>query len=729
MSVLANLRGGLKALTGRVRFPGRALFMFDTTRSSTQDIQRKIGDGTSSDILMTPIRWLQRSIIEAPWVIKDAEGEPVEDSDLLALLNAPNPFYSGDVLLAGTVLSLGLDGNAYWIVADNADGRPCELWYAPHTNMEPKWPSDDNTRFLTHYEYEVAGQRQMIRSMGADPDEVHPDVAEGLSVIHFREGIDLSNLRKGLSPLKGLLREVWTDNEAAAFTASLLKNNGVPGVVVSPADQNATLTPDEGDAAQAKIDAYTGEGRGRPLVMLGPTRVEQFGFSPKQLDLSPLRDVSEERVTAALGVVAAVVGFGSGLQQTKVGATMKELRQLSWTNGVIPQQRRIEAGVTRQLAPEFGAARAEFDNSYVEALRENQDIRANRVERLMRATVITRAEARGELGFESQPSDEVYLMSLAIVEVPQGQQGQGPPARPGEPSKTDRWAATYLKAHSHGVTEDRIIAAAPSAPPTRTAIEMAKRLDAVRLRTGKLLQDPLERVFEDLGLSALAASRDAIPDEERSAPDGEAKQGELGPIDLELAERIVGATDTAAAQVALQEAFEAGYAAAAADTSSAIGRTFGTAFQLTDQAQLNVLQKAGLRAGLIDLDAQTRDSVFQALEEGRSRGMAADNLARHIADNVKAGPWRDAATRARVIARTEGAHAANTSTLQAARSMPKTEHVQVFDDRAGFGDSACVEADGAVITIDEADAIGLAHPNCTRGFVPINTLLMTEMGL
>jgi HK97 family phage portal protein len=723
MSMLSRL----KALTGRVKFPGRSLILFDTTRDATSTIQRKVGDGTSSDILMTPIRWLQRSIVEAPWAIKDAKGEPIEDSDLLALLNAPNPFYSGDILLAGTVLSLSLDGNGYWIVADNADSRPCELWYAPHLNMEPKWPSQDNTKFITHYEYNVAGQKQLIKPMGADPDDVHPEVVEGLSVIHFRDGVDLDNLRKGLSPLKGLLREVWTDNEAAAFTASLLKNNGVPGVIVSPSDPNATLTPEQGEAAQAKIDEYRGEGRGKTIVMLGPTRVEQFGFNPKQLDLGPLRNISEERVCAALGTPAAVVGFGAGLQQTSVGATMKELRQLAWTNGVIPHQRRIEGGVTRQLAPAFDVAKAEFNNQGVEALRENQDTRANRIERLVRSMILTRAEGRTELGFESQPSDEVYLMSLAIIEVPQGQV-QRPPTLT-EPSKTDHWAAAYLK-HSHGATEDRIIAAAPKAPPTQTAIALAKRLDTIRIRTGKLMQDPLERVFEDLGRSALAAAKDFLKG--LTIEDTKQVGGELGlgPIDIVLAERIVEATDTAAAQVALQEAFEAGYATAASDTSSAIGRTFGTTFQLTDEAQLNVLREGGLRSGLIDLSDQTRDSVFQALEEGRKQGLSSDNLARHIADNVKAGPWRDAATRARVIARTEGAHAANTSTLQAARSMPKTEHVQVFDNRGGGrADEACLTADGAIITIDEADAIGLAHPNCTRGFVPINALLMQEMGL
>jgi hypothetical protein len=61
--------------------------------------------------------------------------------------------------------------------------------------------------------------------------------------------------------------------------------------------------------------------------------------------------------------------------------------------------------------------------------------------------------------------------------------------------------------------------------------------------------------------------------------------------------------------------------------------------------------------------------------------------------------------------------------------MPETEHVQVFDNRSGHNDEACMAADQTVVTIDEAEAMGLCHPNGTRSFVPINALLLEEMGL
>ena len=250
-------------------------------------------------------------------------------------------------------------------------------------------------------------------------------------------------------------------------------------------------------------------------------------------------------------------------------------------------------------------------------------------------------------------------------------------------------------------------------------------------------------MFRDLGATALTAALAEDLDNGDTAVDetvsdghgsGETKAlGVLGPLDTALAERIVEAIDTPAAQAALAEAMGTGFVTVANSVTAAMVETMGDAlgdtFDLTDAAQREVFAAGGTQAGLVDLSDQTREAVFDALAEGRAEGLTGNNLARFIADKVERGPWQDAQTRARIIARTEGANAANVATLATASGMDETEHVQVFDDRIGFGDAVCSAANGTVITIAEAEEIGLAHPNCSRAFVPINSLLMTEMGL
>ena len=53
-------------------------------------------------------------------------------------------------------------------------------------------------------------------------------------IIHYRDGIDPENDRFGLSGLSAVLREVFTDNEAATYSAAILRNMGVPSIIVTP---------------------------------------------------------------------------------------------------------------------------------------------------------------------------------------------------------------------------------------------------------------------------------------------------------------------------------------------------------------------------------------------------------------------------------------------------------------------------------------------------------------
>ncbi len=734
MSIFTKISSfvGIKRPAGKVPFPIQALSWFDKDiRLDDEEMVKAVGDGTSSDVLMTPVRWLQRAMLEADIVVTDGDDDPIKNSELIKLLENPNPYYSWEVLIAGTILSLCFDGNAYWIVAFNKMGKPVELWYAPHTNIEPYCPLADPFNFITSYEYIAQGGTQKIRPYGADDEYVDADVTEGLAVIQFREGMDLTNMRKGQSPMKGLLREIWTDNEAAAFTATLLRNNGIPGLVFSPKETGATILKEDAEALKAKIQTeFSGTRRGGVMVMLGATNVEQFGFSPKDLDLSPLRNVSEERVCAALHVQPAVIGFGAGLQQTKVGATMKELRQLSWQAGVLPLQKIISGEVSRTLAPTFNVNTFGFDNSGVEALREGQDKKAARVERLVRAAIMTRKDARDELNLETSDTDDVYLISMATVEQPRGQKMETPV----EASKAIKYA-TEVKGQHHGLAERRIIASAPRAKPTKVVIQTARALDKVKRVAMALMAPKLERVFADLGAATYLNALDVISDFEpvpvkHNLPDPELK-ADLIPGDIALYQDIIEAIepDVLAAQLALNESMAASYFEVAQLVTQTLGKTMSASFVLNDAVQQTIMQTGGLRAGLIDLSEQTKEAVFNALAEGRAKGLAGDNLARYIRDYVEAGPWRDSATRARIIARTEGAHAANISTLEAAKEMSETEHMQVFDNRIGFDDDACMAADTTIVTIPEAEAMGLAHPNCSRSFVPINSLLMEEMNL
>ena len=369
-------------------------------------------DAKTSSIIMACVNWIARTFPEAPPMLSERTPDGLEerpDHPLTALLKSPNPFYSGGNLWMATLLSWVLDGNAYWQKIRSASTGVVELWYIPHDLITPKWPAGSTDIFIDHYSYAPAGM---------------PTRLAVEDIVHFRQGLDPANIRKGLSPLRSLMREIWTDAEAANFVSTLLRNSGVPGLVISPDGEMAVApSPDEIKEAKAAYQQNTtGDHRGEPLILKGPTKVQQFGFSPEQMNTRSLRQIPEERVTAVLGIPAAVVGLGTGLEQTKVGATMRELRELAYENNIIPTQRLMSQEITTQLLPDFAVRPAQFafgfDLREVRVLQDDENKKAERWVKLVQGGVATRAEGREAQGLVVEESDKVYLQQVSIVEVP-----------------------------------------------------------------------------------------------------------------------------------------------------------------------------------------------------------------------------------------------------------------------------------------------------------------------
>jgi HK97 family phage portal protein len=414
------------------------------------DYQAAVGDGLGSSVLMAPIRWICRNFPSAPLQVLDADNAPIEDHPMVNLLRRPTPHYSGKLLWMATLLSWCLDGNAYWIkVWNKAASSVLELWYVPHWMLKPVSPATatvpkpDDTKlgddFISHYEYHVDGQVFAVRIE---------------DVVHFRDGIDPREPRKGLSALGSLFREIFTDDEAANFSAALLKNLGIPGIIISP-DGEHTPSPEDVEAVKDYVDEeFAGDRRGKPMTMSGPTKVQEFGFSPEQLTLKELRRIPEERVSAIYGVAAIVAGLGAGLDRSTF-ANFSEAREAAYEENIIPTQGLMSEELRHQLLPDFGEGweqqEVAFDLSNVRVLQADRNKEAERVGTLYTKGVITRAEARGELRIDAGPEDEVYWVPIAgtLLGADERLVIGGVPSTGDEPKRRGRGAKALTKQADH----------------------------------------------------------------------------------------------------------------------------------------------------------------------------------------------------------------------------------------------------------------------------------------
>jgi HK97 family phage portal protein len=726
-----------------MRHPGQPIQWSSLLKRTRFDYRREVGDGLDSSVVTAPVFWVQRSLPEATLALEftneDGAKEDLDSHEMLDLIQTPNRFYGDIALWMATILSFLVDGNAYWIKVRNGYGKPTELWWVPWWMIEPKAPIDGSD-FIEYYEYTPGTG---LGRMPLDPQDV----------VHFRHGINPKNLMKGISPLDGVIREIFTDLEASNFVASLLRNMGVPGVIISP---KGGAMPASEDVEATKTwfkQAFGGDNRGGPLVMGAPTDVSSYGFDPKAMDLSEGRDVAEERVCAVIGVPAAVVGFGAGLQQTKVGATMKELRELAWQNGVLPYAKMLADELQRSLLPDFqrGAARKQklrlyWNTENVVALQEDENKRTERKLKEFDSGAITLFDYLSETGRDAGDEHKYYLRPFNKVVVWPEQMKPAQLGHNGGPALDDDgdgpWCGECGAELDDGTCpncDDDDPEPDPgqkSLPPPETKNSPdwvpADATDASEeaIRRGMLFVEQLQReenalseafeaqlrpLFESWGDEAgKAAERVLINRGEKAGKPIETKA-----TISELVQAILDLLNIEAWDSQLSARYQTQYFAVAKQVAASIEAS-GFATGIPDPVMREVIAQGGKRAGLIDLDEQTKAALFKALTEGRAEGEGVTALANRIANMVEGGPRLNAEQRAKMIARTETKHAQNVSTIAGARANGVMQMV-TFDGIFGEPRSelAHIARSGKIVSIEAAQLMtDNMRPNCTLSFSP-----------
>lgn len=371
------------------------------------------GDPTENGIVMASINWITRTFPQAPFRVvtlsEDQDASLVEeiaDHPLTLLLKRPNPYYPGRLLWAATLLSYWVDGNAYWLKARDNGNRVQQLWYEPHYTIRPHWPRD-GSKFIDGYQICRGGQWK-------------PELIPVEDVVHFRNGLDPKNPRMGLSPLKPVLREIFSDNEAANFTAALLRNRGIPGLVLSPKPTNGMpgLIEDPEGLKNTIMAKTVGDRRGEPLILQGPTQVDQIAFDPKAMQLDKVRGIPEFRVSSVIGVPAVVAGLGASWTNSTY-ANMAEAKATAWEENILPTQDIITATMDVQLLPDFTDDPAEicdFDTRNVPALAEDQDALYKRVTEAYNGGWMLRMTALQQAGLPfDEARDNVYRTDLPLI--------------------------------------------------------------------------------------------------------------------------------------------------------------------------------------------------------------------------------------------------------------------------------------------------------------------------
>jgi HK97 family phage portal protein len=358
------------------------------------DPENEVGELWRSSIPFSCLKWEQRASIELGCVVQrnDANGEWVNDArhSALVVLRNPNPFHSTAQFWDCVRWDWHLDGNAYIWKERSASGKMIRLWWIPSWMIEPRW-EEGGTEFISCYEYSVNGQVFAL------------PVSD---VIHLRNGLDPRwQGRKGLSDFAAVHREVLSDDEAAVLVASLMKNGGMPGVIISPksAGAGSGMPAQMNKEQRAEFGEYwnenfSGSNRGKPFIQSIPVDVQFPAYNPQQLVLDKVRAIPEQRIAGAFGLPLSVLQLGSGLVNSNSKANKSDDREQAYESCIIPNSMMIAEQFSRQFLPEFGSdttfTRVWFDASNVRCLQADEDALAKRLVVACGGPYMTPNEAR-----------------------------------------------------------------------------------------------------------------------------------------------------------------------------------------------------------------------------------------------------------------------------------------------------------------------------------------------
>lgn len=697
---------------------------------------------TSTSIIAAVLGWILRTFPEAPVVVKKRVDpntyEIVDEHGMAVRIEEPNPWYSSIELWNGTLADWWLDGNAYWLKYRDAAYGVEELWWCPSWMIEPKGPTNpDNRNWIEHYEYKPAPARRLK----LDPKDV----------VHFRNGLDPRNPRKGLSRVKALFREVASDEEASNFTASILRNMGVPGLVVSPrpkgaGDKDVDYYPDQDEADAMKEyfrESFTGDRRGDVAVSRTPVELLQFGFSPEQLDLRNIRRIPEERVSGVVGVAAIVAGLGAGLERSTF-ANYAEAREASYEENIIPTQRSFSAVLKSQFLPDFERDitpfRVAFDTSDVRILQEDKNSETARIISQFQGSIITLAEARGQLGWDFEPEHEVLSVQLNRELVPIALLGQYSSLdQTPEAQNPSRDASNELPPKARALLP---------APNGNGKVKSNRRrnirrdrhvaqLERYRRQAERRLHADMTDIFDELGQTVSDTFVRVMGQMGIKQRMGETLVDFGVPFATpttidEFIDSFVQLTDIERAVLKAQnltiEALIKMRRFLGELTFIEAGDFFEDVMVWNDDNPrvAEVLNNARNRARQIRLEDSIMNSVRRTLHDNLPPPQEPGKWYRQDVDwdvrKVAKSMWQIIRTNdvINVISRTETQVASNELRLVSYEISGDVEAVILYDNLIGYDDEECMARDGEVYTFEQASQeVATEHPNGTLTFGPV----------
>jgi HK97 family phage portal protein len=329
-----------------------------------------------------------------PWVAK-LNGEPMPDSPLQRLIDAPNPDMAFSQIIAYIVQMLDLAGNVYLskIIVGVTSREVREIWPLDPRGMVAKRGAQ---RLIGQWEYRAHGSTR--------PVEFTPE-----QICQIKNPNPESFIY-GLPTMLASGRGVDIYREARDAQKASFENRGLADIAVI---LDPTTTAEQFERIKDKHKERN-QGSANNRAPLFSTRdIKTLGTSPAEMDYTASVQSVINEICSVLGVPPQMIGY---LEDATL-ANYATSRKILWVNTLIPLLRRVQAQLQRGIAADFGPGwTIEPDLSAVDALADDYNQNVEAAAKLWAMGVpFNEINKRLDLGFDEIEGGEVGYLAGGLI--------------------------------------------------------------------------------------------------------------------------------------------------------------------------------------------------------------------------------------------------------------------------------------------------------------------------
>jgi HK97 family phage portal protein len=339
------------------------------------------------------------------WQLHGRDRTLIEDHAILDLLTRPSPMQGGSSLFEAAYSYFLASGNNYF-EANGPNGKPPRELFALRPDRMKVVPGTFG--LPSEFVYEHAGNKRTW--------PVNPMTGESqiLHIKDFHPTDDWYGLARTIPGAKGIDRH----SASSDHNKALLDNGARPsgGLVFEPVEvggQVQMADPEIVDKAYERLEQMHmgSKNAGRPMVLNGKIKWEQFGLSPSDMDFDENKQDAARDICLAFGVPHVLIVKGESTYNN-----IREAKLQLYEDTVLPLVDHFLDELNNWLVPRFGdGLKLAADLDSIPALEPRREAKRKSVVELVEKNVLDQDEAREELGYGPRNENAVRKIDGSVL--------------------------------------------------------------------------------------------------------------------------------------------------------------------------------------------------------------------------------------------------------------------------------------------------------------------------